>query len=262
MERTPDFKSQDNEDTQAPSYSALLRLQEPADSLVREGGELLPSWSVRREPGAVADAGSRIGSDRSELPQTQRTSCFPGGGVFGRWRRRAAGVRHSRPATTADEGEVGIASGNLDQSAPRAERTKVGSRAGVSSSRRFLSARMSWGRGAFFREKSASGKLGKELSRLSTNMSMSSCNQAFSIEEAENLALRDWGRRGSSDSTLSAKDVWKELTPAGEVGKAAGGDVGRGGTGVLSAVRLRLRFVPIWDCLEVRTGKDAFAFLM
>lgn len=73
--------------------------------------------------------------------------------------------------------------------------------------------------------------------------------KGFTIEEAGMLATRNWGGGGG----VVARDVWKELVPAGggggKAGNAEGGTVGSGATG--PAVRLRLRFVPLWDCVGV-----------
>lgn len=71
------------------------------------------------------------------------------------------------------------------------------------------------------------------------------------LEEAEALAVNDWGGRDSCGGPGAAKDLWKELSPPGGVGKGA--VTGSKGTTLgLSAVRLRLRFVPLWDCLVNR----------
>lgn len=91
--------------------------------------------------------------------------------------------------------------------------------------------------------------------------------RTFTLEEAEGLATTNWG---GGDACGSAKDIWKELVYVGAGGKAGtgkaggGGGGGAGGAGAAGpAVRLRLRFVPLWDCLVVRKGgPNAFSFIV
>lgn len=116
------------------------------------------------------------------------------------------------------------------------------------------SSRMSWGwrSGLSASERSSVRSVGsarasaKDLMKLATNS-----NSTPSIKEAEKLALADWGGcQGPSGGAGAARDIWKEVLPAGS-GGSGGGGAGIGNS-ALAAVRLRLRFVPIWDCLEVQ----------
>lgn len=90
---------------------------------------------------------------------------------------------------------------------------------------------------------------------------------AFTLEEAEGLATSDWGGGAAGAANGAARDIWKPLVHAGGGGGGKGSKGGKrkgnggGGTGgsrlgaAGPAVRLRLRFIPLWDCLSVRKGE-------
>lgn len=169
------------------------------------------------------------------------TSCLPGcggrggnGGVFGRWRRRRARERGDSRSDSSDSASVreddvrSQGSGSV-----AAEKTTDGTK------------KRSW-RG---RPGSAWGSNSETAAKTAAGEAAKWATVVFSLEEAESLATRDWG-----GGIGAAKDTWKELVPVGGGGKAgvAGGKGPGGGFGVAgSAVRLRLRFVPLWDCIAV-----------
>lgn len=161
-------------------------------------------------------------------------SCLPGGGggVFGRWRRWRAGERgdarseisDSVSVREADVSSQGSGSVAADKASDSTKKSSWKGRPGSS-----------WRKNSGIVEKAAAGE-GKSTAVV------------FSLEQAESLATSGWG--GGSGS---AKDIWKELVPAGGGGKAGvGGKGSGGGVGIAGpAVRLRLRFVPLWDCIAV-----------
>lgn len=203
-----------------------------------------------RPPQPTVHPQPRSGEQSSVMPTTVDPavpssahcgSCLPGTAVFGRWRRREEGQGDVGSAAVAGDDN----SDGHNHSTAESEHADIcnsAKRPGIGVSRR------SWGRSGF--SKDMAGGSSKKIEGGESASSKLLTSNAFSIEEAEALAVRDWGGRGSSGGTGSARDVWKELSQAAGTSKTVG--VGGGGAGgVSSAVRLRLRFVPLYDCLGV-----------
>lgn len=176
---------------------------------------------------------------------TPCTVCLPGGGVFGRWRRRRAGRARRGTGGSSDDSVISSAD-------PAASISSGGMASGkVSGSSR----RRPWRAGSGKKEPGSAPPSTAAADKVAGESK--STAKALTLGEAEALATRDWG--GGSGGSESAKDIWKELVPIGSGGKAGagrgavGGGGGSGGSwgGTGPAVRLRLRFVPLWDCLAV-----------
>ncbi|CAM9730784.1 unnamed protein product, partial [Sphacelaria rigidula] len=223
-------------DSSSSSSSSDVANEEATGRLARDEGGADPSLPSTRTPAPpVGRDVANIVEDDSIRP---RSSCFPGGKVFGRWCRRGAVVGENVPGS-ASGGEGGTRTGRGDVNRSADVRGVVGSKGegrastSRSSSSRWgsSSGRMSWGwRGALSgSERSSVRSVGsarasaKDLMKLATNG-----NSTPSIKEAEKLALADWGGcQGPSGGAGAARDIWKEILPAGG-GGSGGGMVGTG----------------------------------
>lgn len=202
---------------------------------------LLPGGSPAAGP-SLATSASDPNSRHSSLASARWSSCLPGGTVFGRWRRRGG----AREAVVAHVGRAGgaIDGGGVQIGGANGNSTVVDESSRTTATRQ--SSKRSW-------------ILGRDLGSSSKSLGDSSKSSTIyiSIEEAEALATRDWGGGDSSGGTASAKDLWKELMPPAGIGGSKGAGSGGGKGGGLSAVRLRLRFVPLWDCVTVSFHVDS-----
>lgn len=201
---------------------------------VGHGGEVdgEGGGSMAPEPSSVPVT---LSDTNTSSNATQRwSSCLPGSAVLRRFRRRG-GMRDGGVALSLG-GSASAESGSLEDASDDGN-----SSVGAGSTRsmgRMPSSKRSWRRP---KGRNHPAKCVRQSSKSSTHW--------VSIEEAEALAVKDWGDQGSGGMG-SARDVWKELSPPGGGGKSAGNG-GRAGSTASSAVRLRLRFVPLWDCLTV-----------
>lgn len=172
--------------------------------------------------------------------------------MFGRWRRHRVGGRRrsasgsdilSESAGSAGSGGGGGSGGGVEERGS-VDDTKENDNA----------KRKTWLTG-MSKKSSASNGMRASLDVMKKTLESKPTSFAFSFEETEALATRDWGGTSVSGGSEIAKDIWKELVPVGSGGKSGAGKGAGGGTGgaglTRPAVRLRLRFIPLWDCLAV-----------
>ena len=197
-------------------------------------------------------------------------SCLPKPGMLRSWRRHhghghgGARRRSGSGGSSSVGGEEGVGVIVVPESgsgvAGRASTSSGSDKASIGSRR------PSWRARSPRKESSSSLSSSTATSKVARDSKPSST--AMTLEEAEALAMTSWA--GASGGIDSAKDMWKELVTTGS--SSVGGRVGtgKGGTsGIVTAgvggsggacgaggpaVRLRLRFVPLWDCLAVSGG--------
>lgn len=236
----------------------------PPHSATGDGGAIISPQEASADAGTGADAADAVPGPSSTAGATAGTleesaGCLPGGGVFGSWRRRRRGNRQRRSsdgglASTggspgAGGGGVGGGSGpdkmSNNSSGSKSWRSGGGGSAGLAGRNR--STREGSGGVSSLAGKAAAAAVGKKANKPAAT--------ALTLEEVEMFATSDWG---GGYANCSARDIWKELTHLGGGGGGGNGGKGKGtgagGSRLGPAVRLRLRFIPLWDCLAV-SGK-------
>lgn len=179
--------------------------------------------------------------------------CLPKPSVFLPWRRHHGGGRRT---SSGSSGSTGTGDDGVSIVLPESSSGGVTGRGSDKASGSGGSRRPSWRAARSPRKDSlcsSSAGGGVSASKTGTKeLSKQQPSTAMTLQEAETLAATSWG--GIVGGVDSAKDMWKELVPDVGSGRTAagggvvgGGVIGEGGP----AVRLRLRFVPLWDCLAV-----------
>ncbi|CAM9264484.1 unnamed protein product [Ectocarpus fasciculatus] len=247
----------------------------PAHSATGDDGVVIsPQEASADDAGTGADAAAAVPGPTSTAGATggtpeESTGCLPSGGVFGSWRRRRRGNRQRRfsdgglastgASPGAGGGGVGGGSGP-DKMSNNSSRNKSwrsgggGSSAGLAGRNR-STREGSGGGGSSVAGKAAAAAAGKKANKPAAT--------ALTLEEVETLATSDWG---GGCANGSARDIWKELTHVGGGGGGGGNGgkgkgAGAGGSRLGPAVRLRLRFIPLWDCLPDGGGANGLGAL-
>ncbi|CAM9190813.1 unnamed protein product [Ectocarpus sp. 12 AP-2014] len=247
----------------------------PAHSATGDEGAIISPQEASADAGTGADATDAVPGPSSTAGATADTpeesaGCLPGGGVFGSWRRRRLGNRQRRSSDgglASTGGSPGAGGGGVDggsgpdkmsnnSSGSRSWRSGSGGGGGSAglAGRNRSTREGSGGVSSLAGNPAAAAVAGKKANKPAAT--------ALTLEEVEMLATSDWG---GGYANGSARDIWKELTPVGGGGGGGNGGKGKGtgagGSRLGPAVRLRLRFIPLWDCLADGGGVNGLGAL-
>lgn len=237
----------------APSLSPP---DDRVSALASDGFES-PRSSSRHDRGGhvVVPAPTSTAAATTDTALASGQCCLPKPSVFLSWRRHHGSGRRT---SSGSSGSTGTGEDGVSIVLPETGSGGVAGRGSDKASGSGGSRGPSWRAARSPRKdslcsSSAGGGTGVSASKtVAKELSKQQPSTAMTLQEAEALAVTSWG--GIVGGVDSAKDMWKELIPVVGGGRAAagggvvsGGVVGAGGP----AVRLRLRFVPLWDCLAV-----------
>eukprot|EP00903_Cladosiphon_okamuranus_P019583 g18011.t1 len=220
---------------------------------------------ARSAPNADSTTAAAATANAAPAPApAQCAGCLPGGGIFGRW-RRSRGARHQSSPDGGRGGNpavAGGATGSGDGGGGGSARKAGESGSGAGTGKEPKTGGGGGGTGSK-KNASSGGVVGgmtavRSVAAKAVAAGGSSRPGAITLEEAERLATSDWGGGVGTAANGAARDFWKPLVHVGGGGKggkgkvkesgASGGGSGLGPAG--PAVRLRLRFIPLWDCLS------------
>ncbi|CAM9640944.1 unnamed protein product, partial [Ectocarpus sp. 8 AP-2014] len=228
----------------------------PSHSATGDEGAIISPQEASADAGSGADAADAVPGPSSTAGATAGTpevsaGCLPGGGVFGSWRRRRRGSRQRRSS------DGGLASTGGGSGPDKMRNNSSGSkswRSGGLAGRNRSTREGSGGVSSLAGKAAAAAAAGKKANKPAAT--------ALTLEEVEMLATSDWG---GGYANGSARDIWKELTHVGGGGGGGNGGKGKGtgagGSRIGPAVRLRLRFIPLWDCLADGGGVNGLGAL-
>lgn len=254
---TEDVERETDRDRDPPDSPSHSSRQADAGADISADASANVGAAVLAEPAQVPTAAATV--DTANTTPEGCVGCLPRGGVFARLRRR-----HRRGSADGSDGDApGVATVTATRVTQGGGSVDGGSSGGGTGKKSWRSGNNS---SSSRNGDLLAGKVGsRESSGFSASLSKKAAGESskpktLTLEQAESLATSNWGGGGANGS---ARDIWKELVHVGgggNGGKGKGSGAGSGGVGLGPsgpAVRLRLRFIPLWDCLSVSRARPS-----